>query len=490
MQMPYTTYQDIRLHAADAYRGLIERSKIFLLRDGMPQAFSERHIQCVWFDPAYRPTQLRTRSGETVEVLDAGRWNREAGPDFLDATLQIKPGLRRVQGDVEIHIHPADWEHHGHAGDPRYDRVVAHVTYYPGLGPPAGLPNGTLEIALEDALKATPALRLEQIDTTAYPLAARMQSCTCAILLKEQTSVHPQDLLHAAGCYRFEQKAQAMRLSMQHGHVSDLLYHKTMEAMGYKQHRENFLRLASLVPLSRLQGKTPMAAYAILLGTAGLLPETSLPGATNDTRRFVRKVWDLWWQHQGEVPANTRMDWKGPTGRPTNNPARRLAAIAMLFTRIEPWRDIHTALQNNATAKPLQSLFVPDDHLSFWLHHSSFGAKPFSKQRALVGPDRLAAWVNNVVLPIEAATGTPIASLLSLYMPEQINAIIRQTATQLLGRDHNPALYRKAGILQQGLIQIFQDFCGGGCHACALADALQQGVFSPSAHPRPNDSPA
>lgn len=477
MQTHYTNYPEIRLRAADAYRSLIEGTRIHLLRDGSTKTFSERHIQCVWFDPSLRPKHLSTRSGETVEVLDAGRWNREAGPDFLEATLLIKPGLRRIQGDVEIHIHPSDWEHHGHTADPRYSRVVAHVTFFPGLGPPAGLPSGTLEIALEDALKATPAFQLESIDTTAYPYAARMQSCTCAILLKEQTSVNPQTLLHSAGCYRFEQKTQAMLGAIRHGHVADLLYHKTMEALGYKQHRDAFSRLATLVPLRTIQGKNPLETYAILMGTAGLLPDTPSLHAPRETQRFIRKVWDHWWQHQGDAPLYTDINWRGPAGRPTNNPARRLAAAAMLFTRPDPWQDIMSAIKSKRGTQELKRLFAPDENLAFWLHHSSLDAKPFARPRALIGTDRLAAWINNVVLPIAAATGTPIEKLLPLYMPEQINAVIRETAARLLGRDHNPALYRHAGILQQGLLQIFHDFCSGGCHACALADALQQGVF-------------
>ncbi len=487
MQAPYSTYTEIRLHAADAYRNLIEGTRVHLVRDGSAKTFSERHIQCVWFDPALRPGQLSTRSGETVEVLDPGRWNREAGPDFLDAVLLIKPERRRIQGDVEIHIHPSDWEHHKHTADPRYNRVIAHVTYFAGLGPPSGLPTAAIEISLQEALQKNTTFQLESIDTSAYPFAARIQSCTCAILLKESTSVDAQTLLHAAGCYRFEQKVQTMTTALRHGKIADLLYHKTMEAMGYKQHREAFSQLAARVPLHAIRDRTPLEAYAILMGTAGLLPDTPPASLPADNLKFIRKLWDLWWQHRGDTSAKTNIQWQGPAGRPANQPARRLAAAAMLFTRKNPWHEIATALQDTSATRALGNLFKPDETLQFWLHHSSLVTKPLAKPRALVGTDRLAAWLNNVVLPMAAASGMPTEQLLPLCMSEQINAIVRQTAARLLGRDHNPALYQRSGILQQGLIQIFQDFCSGGCHTCALADTLQQGVFSPSAHPRPSD---
>jgi hypothetical protein len=47
--------------------------------------------------PAGRRNRVRPRPGE---------WNLEAGPDFLNATLLLQPGARRVRGDVEVHVHP------------------------------------------------------------------------------------------------------------------------------------------------------------------------------------------------------------------------------------------------------------------------------------------------------------------------------------------------------------------------------------------------
>jgi hypothetical protein len=58
--------------------------------------------------------------------------------------------------------------------------------------------------------------------------------------------------------------------------------------------------------------------------------------------------------------------------------------------------------------------------------------------------------------------------------PEENNQIVRQTAHNLLGPDHNPDLYR-SGLRQQGLIQIFHDFCltdRSRCGNCALLKSL------------------
>ena len=117
--------------------------------------WSERHLQCLWFDERYRPAFFQLPAGETATVLDPGQWNLEAGPDFLNATLLIQPGERQLHGDVEIHVHPSDWDTHNHRVDPAYDRVIAHVTWFEGP-PPRTLPSGVCPISLAEPVLSRP----------------------------------------------------------------------------------------------------------------------------------------------------------------------------------------------------------------------------------------------------------------------------------------------------------------------------------------------
>jgi hypothetical protein len=59
-------------------------------------------------------------------------------------------------------------------------------------------------------------------------------------------------------------------------------------------------------------------------------------------------------------------------------------------------------------------------------------------------------------------------------------------AYTLFGPDHNPAEYR-TGLRQQGLIQMFHDFClvnRCDCGRCALPGALRDGQMTHA--PRPD----
>jgi len=90
---------------------------------------TERHVQAIWYDAALRPSNLVTRRGSAVTVVSPGEWNLEAGPDFKNAVLEIGKDRRRVIGDVEVHLCPADWDVHFlsfyWAFTPTYFRVLA-----------------------------------------------------------------------------------------------------------------------------------------------------------------------------------------------------------------------------------------------------------------------------------------------------------------------------------------------------------------------------
>jgi hypothetical protein len=132
--------------------------------------WSERHLQCLWFDARYRPAAFPLPGGESLSVLDPGEWNLEAGPDFLNATLLVQPGARQLRGDVEIHVHPSDWDAHGHSSDPAYAHVVAHVTWFAGPAPRT-LPPNAHALSLAQPILAQPSLSLDDIDLKAYPHA-------------------------------------------------------------------------------------------------------------------------------------------------------------------------------------------------------------------------------------------------------------------------------------------------------------------------------
>ncbi len=405
-----------------------------------PQAFRsfpyrERHLQCVWADPRYRPEKLDNTDGESIQVEHPGDWNLEAGPDFLNAVLLVGKEKRRVCGDLEIHIHANGWHQHGHTDDPRYENVRIHVVYYQGKEIP-----GLIQIPLSEPLAANPRFSFENIEPTAYPYSFPAGDFPLV-------DMHPDDkieLLESAGEERLRLKAERLSLAMQTKESEQVLWEELMASLGYKNNKAAFRQLAVLLPFSRVHSRatTPNEAYALLLGLSGLLPTNAEPAWPAETRRFVRTVWDFWWKQPGEIKelALGKPEWNLSGIRPTNHPVRRLMAAAHYAFRIPTLANDDSLLTD-----------FPDN---FWTRHMSW--KKQCAPTALVGQSRANAIITNILIPFRAALGEPGIDLDKLPV-EPLNSIIRKTAHTLFGPDHTPKLYRSA-LARQGLIQIFHDY--------------------------------
>ena len=373
---------------------------------------SERHVQAIWYDGALRPGDLRTAGGAPVYVVDPGRWNLEAGPDFRDAVLEIGDERRRVRGDVEVHVRAADWTAHRHGCDPAYAGVVAHVTWHPGPPPVTGagsLPPHCIRICLGDALRTRPDFSPDEIDLAAYPYAhlpATPRPC-------ETVFAHSPDaalaLLRAAGERRLEGKARRFTaLFVRYGDRAQTFYEEMMAAFGYKHNTEPFRALAQTLPWRDLPSSPHAAATALTCAA--------------------------------DLGVAMRVPWRTANVRPTNSPARpgllrRLDACDLAVRTGQ-----QAALDILRTARPL-------------------------------GAHRAAAMLTNVLIPFARAEER-LARVPEWIFPEDLNSTVRLIAFRLFGRDHNPALYAGNGLLVQGLIQVYREYCLAAhpdCSSCPLA---------------------
>ncbi|NCA82688.1 MAG: DUF2851 family protein [Opitutae bacterium] len=442
-----------------------------------PAAFTERHLQCVWADDRLRPQILATAAGERVQVEHPGEWNTGPGPDFLNAALRVGPELRRLTGDVEIHIRPADWQRHRHAEDPRYRRVCAHVAFYPGTLPAAELPAGALQIALRPALDALPDFSFDNIDLMAYPVAARATPPPCRAAMSRLTPPQRGAALDAAGETRLRRRAELLQSAMLDRGPAQVIYEEVLAALGYRPNKAPFRRLARLLPLDRLREKSagdPIRAYALLMGCGSLLPDPTSKRAWDDaTKSFLRRCWDAWWPLSDEFLARRlpRADWARTGIRPANRPERRLMAAALLFAPSPSLPERIAAIAQHprgvSTDRLLALFDLPD--APYWSNRLSFSSAPAPEPVALVGQSRAQAILVNLLLPAFAAMGAPAEAwkaMLDDLPAEESNELIQQTALRLFGPDHTPRLYR-SGLRRQGLIQIHHDYCLGDRSLCA-----------------------
>jgi hypothetical protein len=416
-----------------------------------------------------------------------GTWNLEQGPDFMGAMVTTgRQQQRRLAGDAEIHIHPEDWSAHGHSDDPHYRQVRIHVTWYPGHLRHGTLPPGAIHIPLRDAVQADPLFAFDAIDIYAYPYAARTDLVPCARILQSWPAERKGALLDSAGIERIRRKTRRMQMAIEQFGPVQTLYEETCAALGYKNNRTPFRRLARLVPLDRLRraaGHNPLKAYAILAGVSGLLPDHIHGKKDPETASFIRRVWDTWWQIREEWPARpgqSPLAWTKCGTRPLNHPLRRMMAVARLFTGKTPLLDDLMLQAPNEIRTAVHTLmdYLTSTTDAFWNRHVSLGSSVSPRPVHLIGRQRAADMITNIAVPFWLATGHPALSesdLLHALPAGTSHAVLHQTAYRLFGRDHAPRLYASA-LRRQGLIQIFQDFClndRSRCEACPLYESLQ-----------------
>ena len=88
----------------------------------------EDFLHYIWKHKLFSKNNLQTTEGETIDIVNTGTHNIDAGPDFFNAKIKI--GKTLWAGNVEIHLRSSDWQKHNHNIDKAYDNTKigrAHV---------------------------------------------------------------------------------------------------------------------------------------------------------------------------------------------------------------------------------------------------------------------------------------------------------------------------------------------------------------------------
>jgi len=91
----------------------------------MKARYNESLLQWIWENLEFDVENLRTQGGQSLQILDPGRKNSGAGPDFLNACIIIND--LKLYGSVEIHNHEKEWFEHSHQKNPEFNSVILHV---------------------------------------------------------------------------------------------------------------------------------------------------------------------------------------------------------------------------------------------------------------------------------------------------------------------------------------------------------------------------
>lgn len=435
----------------------------------------EQLLQAVWQHQRLHRHNLRTATGLPVFILHPGFLNREAGPDFQKAVIQIGDKAART-GDIEIDTRAADWVHHKHENNPAYKNVVLHVVWRTtGSEPsPANLPLMELAPVL-DAPLAELSIWLRQELPPKHPPFVEGH---CAAPLGDLEPHQVETLLEQAALFRLKARAEHFKARAREAGWNQALWEGAFRALGYKHNPWPMLRLAELRQRWQQKGDSPNQVLARLLGLSGLLPP-DLARAGSTSSKYVRQLWDSWWRERDSfadclLPPKA---WRLAGIRPTNHPQRRLALAAHWITednlphKLRAWCDgSHKDSQlSDSLLKCLQPKADP-----YWSRHYTLRSGAAPKPLSLLGNDRTTDLAANVILPwlwARASQGRrtrvcrEVEHRFLAWPGGSDTAVLKLARQRLLGTRHTRLPRRMS--MQHGMLQIVRDYCD---HSNSLCD--------------------
>ncbi len=429
---------------------------------------NELELQARWFAGEFG-REFVSVTGDKIDIVQFGTWNREAGPDFRDAAIRIN-GSAPVAGCIELDVLDRNWETHGHATNDAFEQTVLHVfvekserEFFTHTKSNRNVPQVRINPAeLPDAFSAN------------IPLA---KPGRCQAPLKDLPEDRVNSVLDAAANFRLRQKAARLRRKIDNHGADETLFQEIAGALGYKQNKLPFTLVAQRLSLKYLR-EHPNESDAFLFGIAGFLEAPDLAVYGRSTREYVRDLWDKWWPHRAEMqrlilPTNV---WKITSTRPMNHPQRRLAALSILARQ---WPAFRRSLgQHNV--KAIRNFLGSIEH-PFWNTHYTLLAEPASAEMALIGESRIVEILANVIFPFWLNEDVDLTNDYAKLPARLTNRRVETGATRLFGDDPRRKGFLKTVAHQQGLLQIYEDFClqdNSDCAQCPFPEQMQKWTAS------------
>ncbi len=425
---------------------------------------NELELQARWFAGDFGKS-FRSLTGEAVEIVQFGTWNREAGPDFSDAAIRID-GAEAIRGSIEFDLTDRNWELHKHAVNPAFDETILHVFVYPS--------DRTFFTRTSSHRNVTQ-VRVD-LSTSSDAFSANVplaRAGRCQAPLKDLPAERVSNVLDAAAQFRLQRKsARIHRATECHGRDA-ALFQEIAAALGYKENKLPFTLLAQRLPLESLRAN-PKEMEATLFGMAGFLESPGLGIYETDTRAYVRTLWDRWWPYRDKMRRLIlpKKLWRLSGARPLNHPQRRLAALALIAQK---WPLFLKSL-GGTEASPSRTFFLDLEH-PLWNFHYTLTSEAAPKPMALIGDSRAAEILANVIFPFLMSEGQEIWKDYEKLPSELTNRRLETGATRLFGNDPRRAAFLKTVAHQQGLLQIYEDFClqdNSDCAQCPFPEQMQK----------------
>ncbi|MDP4184261.1 MAG: DUF2851 family protein [Bacteroidota bacterium] len=342
----------------------------------------EELLQYLWRHRYFPSKGLKTTDGDAVEVLDQGRLNPDAGPDFFNARIRVGDTL--WAGNVEVHLRSSDWQKHGHQHDSAYRNVILHVVET--CDRPIQIDNRDLPcmvLPIDAAIQMKYDSLLDSRDWLA-----------CRDDFQKVDSTLLRIWMHRLMIERLENKTESIihELQLTSGNWNETFYRFIARNFGFRVNAVPFELLARSLPLAVLghHSDNSFQIEALLFGQSGLL--YSEPSEDDYFHALKREYEFLAVKYKLQPVAGHL--WKFLRLRPVNFPTVRIAQFAALISQSH---GLFSKIIEAPDFSELKKLFQVRTS-EYWDTHFSFRSESVERLKNL-GRDAFENLVVNSVVP-------------------------------------------------------------------------------------------
>lgn len=341
----------------------------------------EQLLHYVWKHKIFPLKELKTTTGQQVEVIDTGLANTDAGPDFFNAKLKLD-GVLWI-GNIEIHERSSDWFKHGHHADAGYNSVILHIASE--IDTEISRSNGEripqIRLICPEAVRTN---YKELLETDSYP--------PCYRIIPSLPPFTAHSWMTALQMERFEQKATLLneRLKRCQGNWEDAFFITLARNFGFGLNGDAFETWAHRLPFRAVDKHRNdlFQIEAIFFGQAGILEDSDGDGYYLRLKKEYTYL-----QHKfGLIPMDASL-WRFLRLRPANFPHIRIAQLACLYHRAY---GLLSRIMETETLQGVRDI-LKGGTSEYWLTHYTFGGSSPSRPKTLSNTSLDLLIINTVV---------------------------------------------------------------------------------------------
>ena len=340
----------------------------------------EKFLQTLWENKVFNPLLFKDTDGNPIEILDFGKLNSNAGPDFH--SVKIKTQGITFFGNAEFHVKSSDWLLHKHSEQKDYQSIILHIVF-----------EYDQEIS-ELKERNIPTLELknyiENSDFQHYNFNKEKDfiSCEDIFSIKKIPNYFSEEIV----LQKLEEKDKEIKqqLLATKNDYEAVLFQRIAYSFGLKVNSETFLQIAQNIDFKIIKkvSQNPFQLESLLFGKADLLNNSE-----KDSQKWLKEFEFL----RTKFGINDIIfPAKFMRMMPVSFPTIRLSQLAQLYSRHQ---NLFSKIINAKSVEELKNLFKDLKTSEYWENHYVFGKESEVKTKKL-SEDFIEIILLNAILPV------------------------------------------------------------------------------------------